>query len=140
MKISSIGNKANGQMSKRVFQENKARPIFRKRNISYTLIRARTCRYQGVRNVRFFGKFDMLCFLETAVLRFALLPNYQLVSFFFNNQPSNMFKSVPEENVNIQAMEIYVQSPFDVYVCHGVMLFLFALDTVNFGSSNLTTE
>ena len=25
----------------------------------------------------FFGKFDLLCFLETPVLRFALLPNYR---------------------------------------------------------------
>ena len=37
----------------------------------------RTCAYQGVRNVRFFGKFDVLCFLETPVLRFALLPYYR---------------------------------------------------------------
>ena len=35
--------------SKRVFQENKARQIFRKTNISYPLIRTRTCAYQGVR-------------------------------------------------------------------------------------------
>ena len=32
------------------------------------------CAYQGVRNGRFFGKFDMLCFFETPVLRFVLLP------------------------------------------------------------------
>ena len=30
-----VGNKANGRISKRVFQENKARQIFRKTNISY---------------------------------------------------------------------------------------------------------
>ena len=41
-----------------MFQENKAR-------------------HQGVRNVRFFGKFDVLCFLETPGLRFALLPYYR---------------------------------------------------------------
>ena len=28
--------------------------------------------YQGVRNVRFCGKFGVLCFLETPVFRFAL--------------------------------------------------------------------
>ena len=33
------GNKAKGRISKRVFQENKAREIFRKTNISYPLIR-----------------------------------------------------------------------------------------------------
>ena len=28
-----------------------------------------SCAYQGVKNVRFFGKFDVLCFLETPALR-----------------------------------------------------------------------
>ena len=37
-----VGNKANGRISKRVFQENKARQIFQKKNISYPLIRTRT--------------------------------------------------------------------------------------------------
>ena len=59
-------NNAKGQISKRVFQENKARQIS-----------ARTCAYQGVKNVRFCGKFGVLCFLETSVLRFALLPYYR---------------------------------------------------------------
>ena len=39
-----VGNKAKGRISKRVFQENKARQIFRKTDISYPLIRTRTCR------------------------------------------------------------------------------------------------
>ena len=33
------------------------RKIFRKTNISYPLTRTRTCAYQEVRNVSFFGKF-----------------------------------------------------------------------------------
>ena len=38
----------------------------------------RTGAYQGVRNVRvFFGKFGVLCFLVTSVLRCAFLPYYQ---------------------------------------------------------------
>ena len=45
-----VGNKAKGRISKRVFQESKARQNFRKTNISYPLIRTRT--YQGVRNLR----------------------------------------------------------------------------------------
>ena len=36
-----VGNKAKGRISKRVFQENKARQIFHKMNISYPLIRTR---------------------------------------------------------------------------------------------------
>ena len=70
-----VGNKAEGRISKLVFQENKAR----------------TCAYRGrgrggVRNVRFYGKFDVHCFLERPVLRFALLPYYrrfQEVAFNF---------------------------------------------------------
>ena len=34
-----VGNKAKGRISKRVFQESKARQNFRKTNISYLLIR-----------------------------------------------------------------------------------------------------
>ena len=33
-----VGSKAKGRISKRVFQENKARQIFRKTNISYPLL------------------------------------------------------------------------------------------------------
>ena len=74
-----VGNQAKGRISKWVFQENKARQSFRKTNISYPLIRTRTrtCAYQGKRNVCFLGKFGAFCFLETPILRFALLPDYQ---------------------------------------------------------------
>ena len=46
--------------------------------------------YQGVRNVRFLGKFGMLCFLETPVLRFAFLPYYQ--QYLFSHPTSNRLK------------------------------------------------
>ena len=68
----NIGNKAKGRISKRVFQENKARQIFRKTNIYFSLIRTR-----GGKKCSFFGKFGVLYFLETPVLRFALLPYYR---------------------------------------------------------------
>ena len=38
-----LGNKVKEQFPKRVFRESKARQIFRKTNISYPLIRTRTC-------------------------------------------------------------------------------------------------
>ena len=38
-----VGNKAKGRMSKRVFQENEARQVFQKTNISYLLICICTC-------------------------------------------------------------------------------------------------
>ena len=39
-----VGNKAKVRISKRMFQENKARQIFRKTNISYPLIHTRMIR------------------------------------------------------------------------------------------------
>ena len=39
--IQFVGNKAKGRISKRVFQESKARQNFPKTNISYLLIRTR---------------------------------------------------------------------------------------------------
>ena len=56
-----VGNKAKGRISKRVFQENKARQIFQKTNISYPLIRTA---YQGVRNVRFPENLTYFVFLK----------------------------------------------------------------------------
>ena len=35
------------------------------------------CTYQRVRNVHFYKEFGVLCFLETPVLRFTLLPYYR---------------------------------------------------------------
>ena len=72
-----VGNKAKGRISKQVFQENKARQIFRKTNISYPLIRTRTyvcvsvgkkCSLFSSENLAYF------VFLFTSVLRFAFLP------------------------------------------------------------------
>ena len=65
------------------------------------------CAYQGVRNVRFFGKFSVLCFLETPVLRFALLPYYRWIvmklweQFFVAFQCDHFFsfKGVVFDNV-----------------------------------------
>ena len=69
--IQFAGSKAKRQIWNRVFQKNKACQIFRKTNISYPLY------ISGDKTCLFFGKFDVLCFLETPVLRFALLPYYR---------------------------------------------------------------
>ena len=76
MSLQLVGNKAKERISKRVFQENKARQIFRKTNISYPLIRARTCAYQGLRKVRFSENLAYFVFLKTRfeVHPFGLLP------------------------------------------------------------------
>ena len=59
-----VGNNAKRQISKRVFQKSKARQNFRKTNISYLLIRARACTYQGVRNVCFSEILACFAFLK----------------------------------------------------------------------------
>ena len=86
-----VGNKAKERISKRVFQENKARQIFRKTNISYPLIR--TC-ISGCKKRSFFRKFGVLCFLETPVLRFAILPYYpryfNVIQYFAPNAADDM--------------------------------------------------
>ena len=63
-----VGNKAKGQISKRVLQENKALQIFRKTNISYPVSGGKKC--------SFLGKFGAFCFLITIrrFRPFALLP------------------------------------------------------------------
>ena len=70
------GNKGEGRISKRLFQENKARQIFRKSNISYSLIPTHTCAYHRVRNVCFLENLAWFAFLKH-VLKFALLPYYR---------------------------------------------------------------
>ena len=73
-----VGSKAKGRISKRVFQENKARQIFRKTSISYP----RTCACRGVRNVCFLKIWRALFSWNTCFLRFALLPYYRRIFNF----------------------------------------------------------
>ena len=66
--------------SKRVLEENKARQIFPKQTFFtpwYVHVRMRT---RGGKKCSFFGKLGVLCFLETPVLRFVLLPYYPILS------------------------------------------------------------
>ena len=58
-----IGNKVKGQISKRVFQENKARQIFRKRTFLTTRY-PHVCAYQGVSNVPFSENLTCFVFLK----------------------------------------------------------------------------
>ena len=54
---------------------------FSEKHISYPLIR--TCTYvcvSGCKKGSFFGKFGVLCFLVTTVLRFALLPYHRQIA------------------------------------------------------------
>ena len=72
-----VGKKAKGRILKREFQENKARQIFRKNE---NFLPPDTHMYvcvSGGKKCLFFGKFGVLCFLETPVLRFSLLAYYR---------------------------------------------------------------
>ena len=40
-------------------------------------VEVRTCVYQGLRNVRYFGSLGVLSFLVTSVLKLAFLPYYR---------------------------------------------------------------
>ena len=66
-----VGNKAKGRISKRVFQENKTRQIFRKTNISYPL----------VENVCFRKNWRALFSWNT---RIEIRPFALLTTFFFS--------------------------------------------------------
>ena len=72
-----VSNKGKGRILKRVFQENKARQIFLKRNISYPLdTHTYVCVSLGKKS-SIFEKFGAPCLFETPILRFALLPYYR---------------------------------------------------------------
>ena len=77
------------RISKRVLQQNKSCQIFQKTNISYPLIRTRTCAYQGVRYICFLRKIwlaEFYCYPRFEICPFALLPtNYRF--YLHENDP-----------------------------------------------------
>ena len=65
-----------------MLQENKARQIFQKNNVSYTLIRTRTCSYQGLKNVRRKIWHALIsCNTRFEIRPFSLLPNEYFWSY-----------------------------------------------------------
>ena len=79
-----VGNETKGRISKRVFQENKARQIFQKTNISYPQIRTCTWRALFSWNIRF------------EILPFALLPTnsdfFRFYDFSFSSNEKKILK------------------------------------------------
>ena len=65
--LNIVGNKAKGPISKWEFEENRACQIFRKTDISYPLDTHTYVYVSGGKKHMFFGKFGVLCFLETPV-------------------------------------------------------------------------
>ena len=77
---SVISNKGESQNA--WFKKTKDANFPKKNNISYPLKRTRSyvC-VSGCKKCLFFGKFGVLCFLESPVLRFALLPSQKKIDF-----------------------------------------------------------
>ena len=76
-----VGNKPKGQISKGCCKKTKHAKFKKKKNIFYPLRRKRTCAYQGSQECLFFGKFSVLSFLVSSVMRFALLPYCRQIVF-----------------------------------------------------------
>ena len=82
----TVSNKAEGRISKRVFQENKTRQIFRKTNIFYLLIRTR------IKNIPFSEIWRALFSWNT---RFEIRPSSALLLtiLFTNFLAMNVFET-----------------------------------------------
>ena len=64
----------------------------------------------GGKKCLFFGKFGVLCFLETPVLRFALLPYYRLIFwqlFIFDFLQNGFVKPVPVNARNAGNIKLF---------------------------------
>ena len=85
-----------------MFQENKARQIFRKMNISYPLIGTRT--YQGVRSVRFSENLAWFVFLKHLfeIPAFALLPTTETIILADKNDSLWISEQYPSRHLPVQ--------------------------------------
>ena len=102
-----VGNKEKGRISKRVFKKTKQMKFSEKQTFL-------TPWYAHARNTEskkwsFFGKFGVLCFLETPVLRFPLLPYCrQLGHLYFTEMPKQPLEI--SSNLGIVKCSIYETS------------------------------
>ena len=77
-----VGNKGKSANLKTDISIKQVTSNFPKNELSYPLIRTCAWCVSGGKTCSFFGKIDMLCFIKTTVLGFALLPYYrQIVNF-----------------------------------------------------------
>ena len=82
-----VGNEAKGRISKRVFQQNKARQIFRQTNISYPLIRTRT--YSGGKKNPFWD--SPFCLITDAAFIFLCIRFLEGLGVEFVNEKKILF-------------------------------------------------
>ena len=97
-------------------------PLFRKTNISYPMIRARTCAYQRVRNVRF--SENLACFFSWnthfEICPFILIP---MVCHFFSVLPSILHQC---QNYFVKAPSLSIppenRQPKRLWCFHGIWM------------------
>ena len=77
--LNSWAVRQKGESQNECYKKTKACQILWKTNISYPVIRTGACAYQGVRNIFFFRKLGVLCFLVTPALIVALFPYYRQI-------------------------------------------------------------
>ena len=101
-----VGNKTKGRL-RRVLVENgcykKTKParFFERRTfLTRSPIRTRTCAYQGCKKWSFPGKFSVICFLLTSVLRFPLFASCRrIINFYLVFLERNIFQGIVQSFV-----------------------------------------
>ena len=107
-----VGNKAKWRISKRLFQENKARQIFRRTNISYPLIRTRI----NIRNVSFSENFAIVLnewtllqmnFASFFWKRLYLLKAQSFLTYFSSGSPTQVFLLQEKHRFSVFQFSMY---------------------------------
>ena len=80
----------------------------------------RTCAYQGGKKFSFFGKFDVLCFFETTVLRFSLLRHVNITGVIILS--TMCLLAITLEQDGSAAVVLIVISNFDISSCKTSLL------------------
>ena len=102
-KVYIVANKTKGGVLKTGVSRNQNMPYFTKNEHFFPWYCTRACAYQG-KKCSFFGKFDVLCFLVTRVLRFALLA---LLPTMSHGYPVCKFElSIPQVEFNRTKLNI----------------------------------
>ena len=110
MSLQLVGNKAKERISKRVFPNNPKNKHFLPSDT-----RTYVC-VSGVKKSSFFGKFGVLCILETPILRFTLLAYYRQTIEKTLNCHLYTARRFPEETLPFFILEYYGELSFEIYL------------------------
>ena len=111
-------HKANGPISKRVFQKTKHAEFCEKTNVSYHLTRTRACVYQGIRNVRFSENLACFVFLKHLFWdsHFWLITDKLNESYTIKKSPTGNFfnfwlEYIFDVNVAVKKLRTHINCP-----------------------------